>query len=282
MGLGDIVPMRWRKGITVIPVVRLSGVIGGAGALPVRSGISFAGIETALTQAFSIASAPVVALIINSPGGAAAQSHMIYQRIRSLAVEKDKKVIAAVEDVAASGGYMIACAADEIIVDQSSIVGSIGVISAGFGFQELLKRIGIERRVHTAGRSKAMLDPFQPERDEDVQRLKAMQEDVHAMFIELVKTRRSKLGADPDLFTGAFWSGKRAVELGLADRIGDLHTVMRERYGDDVRFRTIATERSPWWRRRLGVRAGDGVVAGLVDRTIALIEERSLWDRYGL
>ncbi len=275
MGLKDLVP--WRRGNTIIPVVRLAGVIG-AGASPVRSGITVHQVEPALTQAFSVKAAPVVALIINSPGGAAAQSHLIYQRIRALAAEKDKKVVVAVEDVAASGGYMIACAGDEIIVDPSSIVGSIGVISAGFGFQRLLDKIGVERRVHTAGKSKSMLDPFQPEREEDVQRLKSMQEDVHAMFIDLVRSRRTKLAPDPDLFTGAFWSGGRAVALGLADRIGDLGSVMRERYGADVRFRPIATERGPWWRRRLGLSRE----AALVDQAIAALEERAAWGRFGL
>jgi signal peptide peptidase SppA len=277
----DLLPTRWRRDVTVIPVVRLSGMISAASS-PIRAGITFRAIEGALAQAFADKSAPVVALVVNSPGGAAVQSHLIYKRVRALAVEKGKRVVVAVEDVAASGGYMIACAADEIIVDPSSIVGSIGVISAGFGFQRLLDRIGVERRVHTAGRSKAMLDPFQPERDEDVQRLKAMQEDVHAMFIDLVKSRRPKLAADPDLFTGAFWSGARAVELGLADQIGDLRSVMRERFGEGVRFRMIATERQPWWRRRMGLAANTGDPAGLLDRALALVEERLMWDRFGL
>ena len=224
----------------------------------------------------------MVALIVNSPGGSAVQSHLIYQRIRALAEEKQRRVVVAVEDVAASGGYMIACAADEIVVDTSSIVGSIGVISAGFGFQGLIDKIGVERRVHTAGKSKAMLDPFRPEREEDVARLKAMQEDVHAAFIDLVKSRRPKLADDPDLFTGAFWSGKQAIALGLADRIGDLRSLMRERFGAEVRFRPIATERRGWFRRRLGIGAGDTDPASLLDRAVALIEERLMWDRFGL
>jgi signal peptide peptidase SppA len=282
MALRDLIPASWRSGATIIPVVRLSGVIGTVTGLPLRTGITFRGVELALAQAFAIKAAPVVALVINSPGGAAAQSHLIYQRIRALAAEKEKRVVAAVEDLAASGGYMIACAADEIIVDVSSIVGSIGVISAGFGFQDLIKRIGIERRVHTAGQSKAMLDPFQPERPEDVARLKAMQEDVHAMFKDLVRSRRPKLGDDPDLFSGAFWSGKRAVELGLADQLGDLRSIMRARYGDEVRFRLIPTERAPWWRRRLGVAGGERDPLLLVDRALALVEERLMWSRFGL
>ena len=278
MALRDLVP-RLRGDTSVIPVVRLTGIISAA-ASAVRPGLTFRAVEGALKQAFAY-KAPVVALMINSPGGAAVQSHMIYRRIRALAEENDKRVIAAVEDVAASGGYMIACAADEIIVDMGSIVGSIGVIAAGFGFTVLLERIGVERRVHTSGRSKAMLDPFQPEREEDVIRLKAIQDDVHAAFIDLVKTRRPKLKPDPDLFSGAFWSGRQAIDLGLADRLGDLRSVLQEQFGRTVRLRVIPTERSSWWRRRLGLGAGRDPV-GLLDAVVAYIEERLLWDRYGL
>jgi signal peptide peptidase SppA len=280
MALRDLIPARWRSEVTVVPVVRLSGVINAASS-PIRTGLTAPALDGALGQAFAMRS-PVVALVINSPGGAAVQSHLIYRRIRALAEEKEKRVVAVVEDVAASGGYMIACAADEIIVDTSSIVGSIGVVSAGFGFQSLIDRIGVERRVHTAGKSKAMLDPFRPEREEDVARLKAMQEDVHAAFIDLVKSRRPKLADDPDLFTGAFWSGKQAVALGLADRIGDLRSVMRERFGEGVRFRPIAAERRGWFRRRLGIGVGQDDAAGLLGRALALVEERMMWDRFGL
>ncbi|MEX0851771.1 MAG: S49 family peptidase [Bauldia sp.] len=264
----------------VVPVVRLSGAIGAAG-MPIRSTIALASVEPALERAFSF-KGPAVAILVNSPGGAAVQAHLIFKRIRSLAEEKHKKVIVAVEDVAASGGYMIALAGDEIVVDASSIVGSIGVVSAGFGFPALLERFGIERRVHTAGKSKAMLDPFQPEREEDVARLRAIQEDVHAAFIALVKVRRGAVLADyPDLYSGAFWSGSKAVALGLADRLGDLRSVLRERYGKNVRLRLIPTERSAW-RRRLGLGAGDRLAAGFADRLIALVEERLLWGRFGL
>jgi serine protease SohB len=280
LAMKNLVPLRFRSDVTIVPVVRLSGIIGGGTSL-LRSGLSLHAIEGALTQAFASKS-PMVALVINSPGGAAVQSHMIYRRIRALAEEKNKRVVAAVEDVAASGGYMIACAADEIIVDQSSIVGSIGVISAGFGFKGLIDRIGVERRVYTAGTSKSMLDPFQPVREEDVARLKMMQEDVHAGFIDLVKSRRPKLASDPDLFTGAFWSGRKGVAMGLADRIGELRTVMRERFGPEVRLRMIPTERPSWWRRRLGVAGAGGDPLALVDRAVGLIEERAMWGRFGL
>lgn len=281
--LKNLLPARFRGDQVVIPVVRLSGMIGGMGGL--RPGLSLASAERLLARAFAVKRAPVVALIINSPGGSAAQSHLIFKRIRALATEKNKPVIAAVEDLAASGGYMIAAAADEIFVDGSSIVGSIGVVSAGFGFPKLLERIGVERRVHTAGRSKAMLDPFRPEKEEDVERLLALQADVHADFIALVKSRRPKLADDPELFTGAFWSGRRAVELGLADRVADLREVLRERYGEKVRIIPIAAERG-LLRRRLGLAeaggAGGGLAGSLATRIVAAVEERIVWSRYGL
>jgi serine protease SohB len=278
--LSNLVPNFMRRDRVLVPVVRLSGAIG-IGA-PLRPGLSLAGLESSLDRAFAIKAAPVVAILINSPGGAAVQSHQIFQRIRALAEEKGKKVIVAVEDVAASGGYMIALAGDEIVVDESSIVGSIGVVSAGFGFPKLLERIGVERRVHTAGEKKVILDPFQPERKEDVARLESLQADVHAKFIELVKSRRGAvLADDPDLFSGAFWSGTRAVALGLADRVGELRALLKERYGEDVRIKLIATERS-MWRRRLGRLGGEDRTFHLLDRAITAIEERMLWNRFGL
>lgn len=271
-----------RPNRTVVPVVRLSGAIGGAGGL--RPGLSLAGVEPALARAFGVKRAPAVALVVNSPGGAAVQSHLIFQRIRALAEEKKKRVIVAVEDVAASGGYMIAVAGDEIVVDASSIVGSIGVLFAGFGFPKLLERIGVERRVHTAGTSKSMLDPFSPEKAEDVARLSLLQEDVHRDFIALVRSRRPKLADDPDLFTGAFWSGARAVQLGLADRVGDLRSMLRQAYGDSVHLLPIPTGKRGLFRR-LGFPGGStaaGATAGLVDQVVSAIEERALWSRFGL
>jgi signal peptide peptidase SppA len=267
-----------RGDVPVIPIVRLEGMISNSANF--RPGLSLQSTEAALRKAFGVKKAPAVALIVNSPGGAAVQSHLIFRRIRALADEKKKKVIVAVEDVAASGGYMIACAGDEIIVDPSSIVGSIGVVSASFGFPKLLDRIGVERRVHTAGRSKAMLDPFQPEKPEDVARLETLQQDVHAMFIDLVKVRRPNLGDDPDLFSGAFWSGTKAVELGLADRAGDLRSMLREQFGETARILPIPISKGGWLRRRLGMEA-EGA-DGLVGRVVAVVEERLLWSRYGL
>ncbi len=282
--LSSLIPSRFRSDAPVIPLVRLSGAIGASSVIR-SGGLSLAGVEQALAKAFAVKNAPAVALLINSPGGAAVQSHLIFKRIRALAEEKNKKVIVAVEDVAASGGYMIAAAGDEIVVDASSIVGSIGVLFSGFGFTGLIDKLGIERRVHTAGQSKAMLDPFRPEKEEDVARLKAMQADVHAGFIALVKSRRPQLIDDPDLFTGAFWSGARAVELGLADRVGDLREVLREKYGEKVRVLAVPTQRVGWLRRRLGMSGAPestGLISAIAGRVIAIVEERLLWNRFGL
>ena len=263
----------------VIPVLRLTGAIGQVGRL--RSGLPLSAAAGALKKAFDTRNAPAVALVVDSPGGSPVQSHLLYKRIRTLADEKGKRVHVFVEDVCASGGYMIACAGDEIIVDPASIVGSIGVVSAGFGFVEALNKLGIERRVHTAGEAKVLLDPFQPERPEEVARLKALQEEVHEHFIDIVRARRGDvLADDPDLFTGMFWSGKRAVALGLADRTGDMRAYLRERYGADVRLRPIALER-PFFARRLPG-FGGSIGEAMADRLLAEIEERAWRARYGL
>src|SRR4051794_28432583 len=233
-------PARFRRGIAVVPVVRLSGVIGAV--TPLRPGMSLAGIAKTLERAFAIKNAKAVALVINSPGGSPVQSRQIYLRIRQLAAEKKLPVLVFVEDVAASGGYMIACAGDEIFCDPSSILGSIGVVGGTFGFQDLIKKIGVERRLYTAGEHKAMLDPFLPENPDDVMRLKKIQREIHALFISLVKEgRRNRLrGADELLFTGEYWAGDTAVTLGLADAIGDLRSVLRARFGDKVATPVVA------------------------------------------
>ena len=207
--LKPVLPRRFRGDIPVVPVVRLSGVIGLS--TPLRPGLTLASVAKPLERAFAYPRARAVALLINSPGGSAVQSHLVFQRIRQLAREKDRPVIAFVEDVAASGGYMIACAADEIVADPSSIVGSIGVIGATFGFSKLIEKIGVERRIYTSGTNKAMLDPFLPENPDHVARLKAIQEDIHASFIALVKSRRgAKLTApEPELFSGEYWAAER-------------------------------------------------------------------------
>ncbi|WP_421724540.1 S49 family peptidase [Bauldia sp.] len=268
-----------RRGGPVVPVVRLAGPIGiGGGGF--RQTLSIASVAPLLARAFAMKSAPAVAISINSPGGSAVQSHLIHRRIRALAEEKNKPVIVAVEDAAASGGYMIAVAGDEIVVDPSSIVGSIGVIYSGFGFEKAIARIGIERRVHTAGENKAILDPFAPEKAADVARLKALQADIHDTFIDLVKGRRTKLADDPELFTGAFWTGDQAVKLGLADRTGELRAVLREKFGEKVVLKVIAQQPS-LLRRRLGLGPAASMAAG-IESALGLIEERLLWERYGL
>lgn len=274
-----------RRDAPTIPVVRLNGAIMASGS-QFRQHLSLAATAGVLQKAFSFPRAPAVAISVNSPGGSPVQSRLIYRRIRDLAAEKNKTVLVFVEDVAASGGYMIALAGDEIIADPSSIVGSIGVVSASFGFHDLIKKIGVERRLYTAGRNKAVLDPFQPEKEEDVERLKRLQLDVHETFIDIVRERRGdKLADDPDLFTGLFWTGRRGVELGLVDGLGDMRSVLRERYGDKTRLRLVTPPRG-LFGRRLGFfgigAAGAGLGAAVLGGAAEAAEERALWGRYGL
>lgn len=268
---------RFRRG-PVVPVVRLSGVIATGGMLGGRS-LSIEAVAPLLKRAFETRGAKAVALALNSPGGSPVQSSLIAQRIRLHAAEKGLPVIAFVEDVAASGGYWLACAADEIIVDPSSIVGSIGVISAGFGFQDLLARIGVERRVHTSGERKAMLDPFRPEQGDDIDRLKSLQAEIHDGFKDWVRERRAtKLrGDEAMLFSGEFWTGKRGLELGLADGMGELRATLQARYGDKVRLPVIGPRRR--LLQRFGLRTGLGELG---PATVAALEERGHWQRFGL
>ena len=256
-----------------VPVVRLQGVIGSGSAL--RPGLSLAAVDAALAKAFAM-KAPVVALAINSPGGSAAQSSLIAGRVRALADEHDTTVLAFVEDVAASGGYWLAVAADEIFADATSIVGSIGVVTASFGFTELIEKIGVERRIYTVGENKAILDPFQPEKESDIAIIRALQADIHAAFVAAVKARRgSRLGHDPDLFTGRVWSGTGALALGLVDGLGDIRSVLRERFGKHVRLKQVPLARPSFLRSRLGVGLG-------AEELIGAIRSDRLWDRYGL
>src|SRR6478736_2287466 len=285
--LMEWVPARLRPGAAVVPVVRLSGVIG-AGT-PLRPGMTLAGVARVLERAFSVRHAKAVALVINSPGGSPVQSRQIYLRIRQLAEEKKLPVLVFVEDVAASGGYMIACAGDEIFCDPSSILGSIGVVGGSFGFQELIKKIGVERRLYTAGAHKAMLDPFLPENPDDVSRVKALQREIHAIFIALVKqSRGSRLkGADDVLFTGEYWAGESSVSLGLADAIGDLRSTLRARYGDKVRTPMIAPSTglvSGLFRRRSAgatMLQSPDAIAALPDELISALETRAIWAKFG-
>ncbi len=281
--LGPLLPRKFRAGTAIVPVVRLTGVIGFS--TPLKPGLTLASVAKSLERAFSMRRAGAVALAINSPGGSAAQAHLIHQRIRQLAEEKKLPVLAFIEDVGASGGYMIACAADEIICDPSSIVGSIGVIGATFGFQKLLEKIGVERRIYTAGEHKSSLDPFLPEDPEDVRRLKAIQADIHAHFIALVKASRGAKLAGPEsaLFSGEYWSGEKARELGLVDRIGDLRSTLRERFGKEVMTPLV------WERGFFGrITPGVGLARTLTDHPslgediVSALESRALWARYGL
>lgn len=280
-----LVPARFRTDIPVVPVVRLSGVIGAT--TPMRPGLMLSNTARALERAFETRNARAVALIINSPGGSPAQSHLIFRRIRQLAAEKNLPVIAFIEDVGASGGYMLACAADEIICDPFSIVGSIGVVGGSFGFPKLMEKLGVERRLYTSGERKAMLDPFQPEKPEDVKRIKAIQKDIHEHFIALVEERRgSKLknSEKKTLFSGEFWTAQTAIEFGLADSIGDLRSTLRERYGEKVRTPLISTERTFFGRKIPGFTSLENLTRqpGLVADLLVAVEERAWWSRYGL
>ena len=284
--LRELLPERFRGDRSVVPVVRLSGVIGAV--TPLRQGLTLLGVSRLLQRAFDTKGAKAVALSINSPGGSPVQSHQIYLRIRQLANEKKLPVLVFVEDVAASGGYMIACAGDEIICDPSSIVGSIGVVGGSFGFSGLIEKLGIERRLYTSGKNKAMLDPFLPENPDDVARLKSLQGEIHAMFIDLVKrSRGAKLKGDEDeLFSGAYWTGQTSITLGLSDAIGDLRSVLRARFGEKVRMPLIAPS-AGWLGGVLGRRhatdamAGFGVLGLTAEDLISALETRAVWSRYG-
>jgi signal peptide peptidase SppA len=261
------------RGRPAIPVVRLSGVIGMNS--PLRRTLTLDSAAKSLDTAFGLKSAPAVALIINSPGGSPVQSSLVGKRIRQHAQERKVPVIAFVEDVAASGGYWLAASADEIIADPSSILGSIGVVSAGFGLDEAISRIGVKRRLYTQGDHKRMLDPFLPERPEEVERLKALQADMHATFKDWVRERRGDRlkGEDATLFNGDILTGTRALDLGLVDGLGDIRSTLRARHGETVRIRVVG-ERRGWLRRRMGM---DDPGSWL-----AAVEERLAWARWGL
>ncbi len=273
----------------LVTVVRLEGVIGAAGRYRGLSMVSTAGI---LRRAFRTGKPAAVALCLNSPGGSPVQSALIGTRIRQLAEEHNIPVFAFIEDVAASGGYWLACAADEIYANENSIVGSIGVISSGFGLQGLIEKLGIERRVHAQGERKGMLDPFRPEDPDDLVRLEALQGEIFQSFKKHVRLRRKdRLKADEsDLFTGDIWTGGQALDLGLVDGLGDIRSVMRQRFGVDVRLRPIV-RRESWMKRSFGIGAqGDipvtdktgALFEGVVSSAYASLEERALWARFGL
>ncbi len=279
-------PKKFRKEGTLIPVVRMQGAIMTGGS-QFRPALNLASVAPTLNKAFSIKNAPAVAIVVNSPGGSPVQSRLIYQRIRALAEEKGKKVYIFVEDVAASGGYMIALAGDEIYADETSIVGSIGVVSGGFGFPELLKKIGVERRVYTAGENKVILDPFKPEKEGDIEILKSLQLEIHQVFIDMVKARRGdKLSEDGDVFSGLFWTGTRGKELGLVDGLGHMREVLKRDFGEKTRFELISGARTMFGRRIPGVNVGSEMAAaggeGAVRALAQTAEEKALWGRFGL
>ena len=261
----------------IIPHVRLSGVIGSAGRF--KQGIDFSGQQEILNKAFSFKKSKNIAISINSPGGSPVQSHLIHDYIRQLANKNEKKVIVFAEDVAASGGYLIACAGDEIYANSSSIVGSIGVISASFGFQDAIKKIGVERRVYTAGKNKSTLDPFKEEKEEDIERIKKLQLELHSDFIEVVKKSRGLKLKDPEknnTFTGEFWSGTASMKLGLIDGLGNAEQILREKFGEDIVIKKLEKQKS-FIAKKLS-----SSIDNQIDNIASVIEERALWQKFGL
>lgn len=287
--MARLVPKRFRKDYPLVPVVRLTGAIGMAS--PLRPGIALDTCAGALERAFSARGAAAVAISINSPGGSPVQSNLIFKRIRALATEKSIPVYTFCEDVAASGGYMLACAGDEIFADPSSIIGSIGVVSSGFGFTRAIEKLGIDRRVYTAGARKVILDPFQEEKPEDIKQLLAIQKDIHETFKALVRERRAEAlnGTEKKLFSGEFWAGEKAVELGLIDDLGDLRSVLRTKFGEHVQLK-VMTQETGWIKRRLGLQTLLPAVPGLnsksgfslTDDALSAFEVRALWARFGM
>ena len=257
----------------IIAHIKISGIIGNAGRF--KQGIDFAGQEEIIEKAFALKKAKAIAITINSPGGSPVQSHLIYNLIREHAKKNKKKVIVFAEDVAASGGYLIACAGDEIYANSSSIIGSIGVIYSSFGFTELIKKVGVERRVHTAGKNKSTLDPFLEEKKEDIERLKNIQLDLHKDFIKVVEdSRGSKLKKNEiELFSGEFWSGTKAKELGLIDGLGNANEILKAKFGEDIVIKKFEKSKS-WLSKKISS-------SNQIEQLANVLEERSIWQRYG-
>ena len=256
--------------------IRLTGVIGNVGKF--KQGIEYSGQEEIIKKAFSVKKALAVAITINSPGGSPVQSHLIYRLIREQAKKNKKKVIVFAEDVAASGGYLIACAGDEIYANSSSIIGSIGVISASFGFKNLIEKIGVQRRVYTAGKNKSTLDPFLDEKEEDIVRLKNIQLELHQDFIDVVEESRGKKlnkTSGIELFSGEFWTGKKSKDLGLVDGLGNADQILKDKFGENVDIKKF--EKSKGWIAKKISSSEDQA-----DKLISILEERSIWQRYGL
>jgi len=283
--IAKLIPKRFRRSRIVIPVVRLKGVIAAS-----RRGLSLENISGPLEKAFAKPATKAVVLAINSPGGSPVQSALIHDRIRQLADKNNTPVLVFCEDVAASGGYWLATAGDEIYANTSSIIGSIGVIASGFGFVKALDKLGIERRVYTAGKNKSILDPFKPENKADIERLKKLHLEIHQGFIDQVKARRGdRLVEDDDMFTGAFWTGEKAKQLGLIDGLGNMHDVLVEKFGPEVETKVF--DRSSGLLSKLGfssrldlggLNLPESLVEGLGEDVIDSLETRALWQRYGL
>ena len=279
--LGRLPIKALRDRTPLVPVVRLYGVISAQGS-PLRPALNLASLASSLEKAFAMKGAKAVALAVNSPGGSPVQSALVHDRIRLLADEKKLPVYVFCEDVAASGGYWIACAGDEIYSAETSIIGSIGVIAATFGFEEAIKKLGVQRRLFTAGSKKSLLDPFLPVEADDLKRLTTLQKEIHDAFKVHVRSRREgrlKVG-ERKLFTGEFWTGAKAVEFGLIDGIGDLKSVLRGKFGDKVRLPVVGAEKS-WLQRRLGLSTQFSAV-NLPADMLAAAEVRAHWTRYGL
>ena len=260
----------------IVSHIRLSGIIGNVGKF--KQGIDFSSQQEIIKKAFSVEKIEAVAISINSPGGSPVQSHLIYSYVKKMAKKKNIKVLVFAEDVAASGGYLIACAGDEIYANSSSIVGSIGVIYAAFGLQDLIKKAGIQRRIYTAGKNKSTLDPFVEEKQEDIERLKKIQLDLHSDFIKVVEDSRStklKKNKNPDLFTGEFWSGSKAKDLGLIDGLGNADEILKEKFGEDVVIKKFEKPKS-WINKKLS-----GASESQIENLINILEEKSIWQRYG-
>jgi signal peptide peptidase SppA len=277
--LCKLLPERYTKRYPTVAVIRLSGIIGSGRTLFAHD-LSLETVGEQIEAAFALPRLKAVALAVNSPGGSPVQTELIYKRIRALAAEKNVPVITFVESVAASGGYWLACSSDEIFASENSVVGSIGVIAAGFGFPEVMKKIGVERRIYTQGENKSILDPFLPEKKSDRDLLLSLQKDIHESFKNLVRERRKDklMLSEEKLFNGEFWTGKRALEYGLIDGIGDLHSVIKERYGDKITLKKMET-RKGWLKRKLSI---SGVAVSVIDAVLSRVEERISWSRFGL
>lgn len=266
-----------------VAVLKLSGIISAEGRFGGKGALNLNELSDSISKAFSYKNIKAVALLINSPGGSPVQSALISNRIRELAAEKDMPVYCFIEDLAASGGYWLSCSADEIYAMESSIIGSIGVISAGFGAVEAIKKVGIERRVYSEGKNKGLLDPFLPEKKEDIIQIKKIQKDLHEQFIGWIKLRRGKRlkGDDATLFNAGIWSGKKSKELGLIDGIGDYYSVMKKIFGKEVKFKDFSKKQS-WIKQRFLTKdkifQSDEIVKSIINN----IEERLIWSKYGL